>query len=53
MLMLTLMLTMDIMDMPAIRDMDMLTTATKDHTDMQDTVATTGDRNYTDKSNHS
>merc|ERR1712168_1174975 len=51
MLMLTLMLTtMDIMDMPAIMDMDMPTTATTDHTD---TAATSGARNFTDKRNHS
>merc|ERR1719427_1017409 len=55
--MLTLMLTMDIMDMLLHMDMldimDMLPTMPMDmlliHTGTQDTADTTGDRNYTDK----
>merc|ERR1711887_321990 len=60
--MLTLMpmLTMDIMDMLLHMDMldimDMLTMPMDMlliHTDTQATAGTTGDRNYTDKRNHS
>merc|ERR1719431_2303162 len=60
MLMLTLMLTMDIMDMLLHMDMlDIMVMPTMPmdmlliHTDTQDTADTTGDRNYSDKRNHS
>merc|ERR1719427_2084959 len=58
--MLTLMLTMDIMDMLLHMDMlDIMDMPTMPmdmlliHTGTQDTADTTGDRNYTPKRNHS